>query len=98
MDLQVASIPAAALTTVEALHAWTGMLLHRGNSSLKVLETQNFSDYACQASIFQAEDKSIRLVVRINLELQADYATSGKKIWESVKEFSEQSIPNDFKS
>lgn len=98
MDLQVASIPATALTSVEALHAWTGILLHRGNPTLKVLETQNYSDYACQSSVFTAEDKSTRLVIRINLELEADYATSGKKIWASVKEFSEQAIPNDFKS
>lgn len=92
MNLDKSQIP-ATITTVEALHAWTGMLLHRYFPTLKSLESPNFSDFVCQISQFQDEDGQIRMVVRINLKLTADYGSNGLKLWQSVEEFGEANIP-----
>lgn len=97
MNLDLNQIP-ATIATVEELVAWGSLLLHRMNSSLKCLENPNFSDYCCQASTFMAEDKTERLIVRTNLQLKSDYASSGRKIWKSVEEFSEIAIPTEFLS
>lgn len=97
MNLNLDQIP-NTIETVEELIAWAGLLLHRMNGSLKCLENPNFSDYVCQASNFMAEDKTERLVIRVNLQLKTDYASSGRKFWKSVEEFSEITIPTEFLS
>lgn len=97
MNLDLNQIP-NTIETVEELIAWAGLLLHRNNSALKCLENPNYSDYVCQASNFMAEDKTERLIVRVNLQLKSDYASSGRKLWKSVEEFSEIAIPTEFLS
>lgn len=97
MNLNLNQIP-ATIETVEELVAWGCLLLHRMNSSLKCLEAPNYSDYVAQANAFMAEDQTTRLVVRTNLQLKPDYASSGRKIWKSIEEFSEIAIPSDFLS
>lgn len=97
MNFTVSQIP-TSITTVEQLHAWSGMLLHRANSSLKVVESENYSDFAAQASVFQAQDGTQRFVSRMNLELNAGYAESGQKLWTQIQPFSEVAIPAAFTS
>ncbi len=97
MDLTPSQIPSSC-DSVEKIAAWAGLLLHRANATLKVLETPGFSDYACQASIFQADDGTQRLVIRLNIELQNAYAESGQKLWTQAKPFSAQAIPAAYTS
>lgn len=92
MNLLLSQVP-AQINTVEKLHAWTGLLLHRSNSTLKVLEAANYSDYACQNSLFTADDGTERLVIRVNLKLNPEYATGATKIWNSILPFAEIAIP-----
>lgn len=92
MNLNHSQIP-SEIDTVEKLAAWCGLLLHRGNSSLKVMTSPGITDYVTQASIYTADDQTERLVVRLDIELQTAYAASGAKIWTQVKPFSELAIP-----
>jgi hypothetical protein len=95
MNLNLNQIP-ATITTVEELVAWGGLLLHRVNSQEKCLEQPNFADFVCQSSLFTADDATERLVIRMNFRLVPDYNNNGKKLWESVAEFVEMSIPTGF--
>lgn len=97
MNFSPSQLP-SSIDTVEKLAAWVGMLLHRANSTLKIVEAENYSDYACQASVFQANDGTQRLVLRINLELQAGYAESGSKLWTQAKPFSDTAIMTGYTS
>lgn len=97
MDLLFSQIP-TTIQTVEQLHAWSGLLLHRSNSTLKVLEAANYSDYACQNSLFTADDGTERLVLRINLKLDPEYAAGTEKIWNLVEAFSDVAIPTAYLS
>lgn len=97
MNFDKAQLP-ATITTVEALHAWSSLLLHRYFNTLKSLESPNFNDFVTQVSQFQDEDGNMRMVARINLKLDADYASNGKKLWESVNEFGEVAIPTAYTS
>lgn len=92
MNLTPSQIP-ASIDTVEKLGAWVGLLLHRANGTLKVIESPGFSDYACQASVFQADDGTQRLVIRLDLQLSDDYAESGAKLWTQTVPFSNVAIP-----
>lgn len=97
MNLLFSQIP-ASVNTVEKLHAWSGLLLHRTNSTLKVLESANYSDYACQNSLFTADDGTERLVIRVNLKLTPEFATGETKIWESILPFTDVAIPTAYLS
>lgn len=97
MNLTPAQVP-ANIDTVEKLAAWVGLLLHRANGTLKVIESPGFSDYACQASIFQADDGTQRLVVRLNLQLTDSYAEADAKLWTQITPFSNVAIPSAYTS
>lgn len=96
MNFASSDLP-ANIDTVEKLHAWSGLLLQYGNNSLKSREAENYTDFACQASLFSDADGQPRYVSRVNFFLEPDFATNGKKLYLSVKEFSEQSIPASYK-
>lgn len=97
MNITPAQIPESC-NTAEKLAAWAGLLLHRTNGNLKVVEAPNYSDYACQASIFQADDGTQRLIIRLTLELEDGYAESGAKVWTQIKPFSEVAVPAAYTS
>lgn len=98
MNISSAQIDAvqSQFPTVEAMAAWACLLLHRGNPTLKVLEAENYSDFAAQASVFMANDGSERLVVRLSIPLEPGWASSGDPLWQQVQELSETAIPAGF--
>lgn len=97
MNLTTNQIP-PSIDTVEKLAAWAALLLHRANGTLKVIESPGFSDFACQASIFQADDGTQRLVVRLNLQLTDSYAEADAKLWTQITPFSNVAVPTAYLS
>lgn len=84
--------------SVEEILAWAAMLLHFGNPTLKVVEGENRTEFACQISIFTAEDGTERLISRMNLPLTPQFLSNGQKLWNSVGELSVQNIPSAYLS
>lgn len=87
------------INTLEKLAAWVGLALSRCNPSLKILENPNSdSERAAQAVLIKADDGSFRLVLRLSIAVQDDYATSGNKFWINAQELSNTALPAAFKS
>jgi len=85
------------LNTVERMAAWSGLALARANPNLKVLELENFTQRAAQATVIQSEGEGVRLVIRINLPLNPNYATENPgKLWLNAQELSVIAIPTGF--
>jgi hypothetical protein len=97
MNLASNQIP-SSINTVEKMVAWAGLLLHRGNPTLKVNESLNYSDFAAQASLFTAQDGTTRLVIRCCIEVDPAFAEANAKLWTQVKSMSEQAIPAAYTS
>lgn len=97
MNLDQSQIP-DNIDTVEKLAAWCIVLLQRMNPTQKALEAENYSDFVCQVGLVVDPTGVARFIGRLNLELAADYQTSGKKFWENIKEISEIAIPAGYTS
>lgn len=97
MNLALNQIP-TSINTVEKLAAWSFMLLHRANATLKIIEAPGVTDYVCQIGIIQADDGTQRLIGRVALELEAGYAEAGQKLWTQTKVLSEVAIPSGYLS
>ena len=95
MDISQAQIDSvqSQFTTVEQIAGWAGILLHKQNPTKKILEVENDAQLAAQASIFTDAYGTDRLVIRLSLPLAVDYAEGARKLWASVGELSEISIP-----
>lgn len=81
------------LVTVEQYCAWSGLLLHRLNPTLRVLETENNSELACTAATFTADDNTERLLLRINLKLDSNWQSTAQKLWIATQEFGGTQAP-----
>lgn len=87
------------IATVEQLHVYTGMLLNRMNSNLKVLETQDGSVFAAEFNIFTIADGSQRVITRTSLKIDPTYnSDKTKKLWMFVEELTNTAIPAGFLS
>lgn len=87
------------INTLEKLAAWVGLALTRCNPSLKVLESPDqFPQRAAESVLLKADDNTYRQIVRLVLPVSDDYASSNKKFWENIGEFSNVALPAAFKS
>jgi hypothetical protein len=84
------------ITTVEQLFTWCSLVLQRTNPTLKVQENI-VSEFACQVSLFQAEDETTRLTARFSIEFDPNYTTANPgKLWLSARPYAEMAIPASF--
>ena len=89
----------AQITTLEQLHAWTGLALEDINSDLTVVEGSGAAVAVSDTGIFDVtQTKLTRLICRTSLEINKGFTYSGKKLWEEVKEFSTTALPAGFKN
>lgn len=87
------------ITTLEQLHAWSGLALEDINSDLTVVEGSGSAVPVSDTGIFDVtQTKLTRLICRTSLEINKGFTYSGKKLWEEVKEFSSTSLPAGFKN
>lgn len=84
------------IVTVEQYVAWSGLLIHRLNPTLKVLETENSSELACTAATFTADDNTERLLLRINLKLNPNWQATAQKLWMATQELSQTEAPSGY--
>jgi hypothetical protein len=97
--ITAASIPSSASSTLERLACWALLALARVNPDLDVLEPEDSSTRAVQASLIIDDTGAPRLVGRISLQLNSDYATdSTSKLWAKTLEFSQTALPTGFTS
>jgi hypothetical protein len=86
------------INTLERLAAWVALALQRVNPTLSIIEQSNAApERTCQAVLATAEDDTVRLVARISIEIDPDYAESTSKLWLSAREFSNTTLPAAFK-
>lgn len=94
--LNLVKIP-AEINTLEKLHAWSAFALQKCNPTKTIVEQPNTDPInLCSVSIFRADDQSLRLLTRINLPLDSDYAESASPIWENTNEISNTDIPPSY--
>lgn len=87
------------INTLEKLAAWVGLALTRCNPSLKILESPDqFPQRAAESVLIKADDNTYRQIIRLVLPVVDDYASSTKKSWENVTEFSNVALPAAFKT
>lgn len=87
------------VNTLERLAAWVGLALNRVNPTLSILESANQNpERVAQAFFYRAADNSLRLTLRITLEVDATYSTQTRKFWENALEISNTALPTQFTS
>jgi hypothetical protein len=82
-----------SLNTVEKQLAYDALLAAHLYHGHKVIEQSGNLQRAVEAVILPADDKTIRLIVRVSLELPTDYANSTEPLYNLVKEIDNVSIP-----
>jgi len=94
-----ASIPSSASSSLERLGAWALLALARCNPDLDILEESGAQTRAVQVGIIVDDTGVPRLVGRISIALNADYATdTSSKLWAKALELSTTTLPTGFTS
>ena len=88
------------INTLERLTAWCIFALKACNPDLRVVEVSNLEgELVAQASIFQADSGSIRIVGRASIEIDPNYASdTTQKLWQHAQELSNTELPAAFKT
>ena len=95
--IQASNIPSSATTSLERLGAWVVLALARVNPDFDVLEEEASRTRAAQVGIIVDSTGVPRLVGRISIALDADYATdSTSKLWAKALELSQTALPSGF--
>lgn len=95
-DLTPSEIP-DVIDTAEELTAYALMLLARVNPDLRILEVQGESTQAVQLSVTKADDGSDRLIGRVSIALNPEYATdTSVPLYAQAKELSNVAAPSAF--
>jgi len=91
------SIIPPQINTVERLAAYSALLLSRVNPTLSILEVLGEPEIrAAFAGVGTDSTGRQRLIMRISLELDANYASSTEALWLDVKELSNVQVPAQF--
>lgn len=89
----------ASVDTVEKLATWVLLLLYKLHKTETVLEADEVG-LVPLVTLQQglAADETERLIFRLSLQLNADWATNGAKLWTQTTIFREAVIPAQFKT
>jgi hypothetical protein len=97
--LTQAQIPASAYSSLERLACWTMLALARVNPDLDILEEAGKSTRAVQVGISFDDTGVPRLIGRLSIALNADYASDAtSKLWAKGLELSTTTLPTGFTS
>lgn len=87
------------INTLEKLAAWVGLALARCNPTKKVLESADATPLrVCEVVTIKDDANVYRLVVRLVLPLNDNYAEATTKFWESALVIDDAPLPAAFKS
>lgn len=89
----------ASVDTVEKLAAWTLLLLYKLHKNDEVLEADEVGlvpIITLQQGL--AANETERLIFRISLQLNQDWATNASKLWTQTLNIAAATIPDSFKS
>lgn len=87
------------INTLEKLAAWVGLALSRVNPSVKILENPGADPIRAATSILiKADDGSTRLVVRLSIPVNDNYAESTSKFWFNCEEIDNTALPSAYKT
>lgn len=86
-----------SINTVERLLLWASFILQKNNPTKAIVEQPNTDPVnVATLTVFRADDQSMRILSRIDLEIESNYAESLLPLWLSAKELSNTSIPADY--
>lgn len=97
--LNIASDIPNSITTVEMIHAWSGLALRTMYPTLEAVEGVGINERVAQAGVFYvASDNRYRLLVRSSILVTPDHLIGGQKMWTYAQEFGTTPLPAGFKS
>ncbi|MEH2123073.1 glucose-6-phosphate dehydrogenase [Nostoc sp.] len=97
--INIATQIPSQITTLEQLHAWTGMALFRINADTTAIEGAGYTERVAQCGNFYvAADSKTRLITRTSLEVSPDYLSATGKPWMFVQPLSNTALPSSFSS
>ena len=86
-----------SVNTIEKLAAWVGMALHTLNLDITAVEGAGSAVPAAQfGTYFVQETRNSRIIVRLSIELDPNYAYGSSKLWAYAKDLSSNSLPGEF--
>lgn len=77
----------ASITTMEGLAVWVGSVMNFTNPNSIVIETETRAEKACQFGTFQDANGNDRVLIRLCVEINSNWASNGLKYWQNAKEF-----------
>lgn len=97
MQLALSQIP-SNIDTVEKLIVWASMLLDNQAGTLQVKEEDNaLPSYATQVQIARVADETKRIICRVSLPINENYATNNTvKFWQHTLPITNTTIPTGF--
>lgn len=86
------------INTLERLMAWGAFGLQKCNPTKTIIEQANTDPMnVASVSIFRADDLSLRVLLRLNIPLNTNYADSVDPMWVAALELSNTDLPASFK-
>jgi hypothetical protein len=83
--------------TVERLAAWAILTLRRINPTERVIEVDDEAPQrVAVASILEDSTTNVRMLGRLSLPMNADFASSELALWELVEDISNTQIPPEY--
>ena len=94
--LNLAQIP-ASINTLEKLQAWCALAIQRCNPTKTIVEQSNTDPInVASVTIFRAYDQTLRMLCRVNVPIDSNYAESLDPMWSSALEISNTDIPASY--
>lgn len=95
--INIATQIPSQITTLEQLHAWSGMALFALNPTLTVIEGVGYTERATQSGTYWvAADSKTRLITRTSLAVSQNALSADGKPWTFVQELSNTALPANF--
>ena len=86
-----------SIDTLEKLSLWVGIALSKINPTQTAIEGSGPEAKVAEFGIFNVPQTSkTRVILRQSLEIEDDFVSEGKKLWEQAVEFSSNSLPAGF--
>lgn len=85
------------VNTIEKLVVWGAMMLNQLYRTQTAIEGDGVPQRVAQfGPYFVPNDNTTRALLRVSVQVNNDYASSGNKLWEEVQDLGISAIPDDF--
>lgn len=87
------------INSLEKLTVWLGTLMAKLNPTKETREVPNADPERCSQSYLIKDDDGVtRVIVRLSIPINADFASSAAKFWTHALDLSNTEIPAAFKT